>query len=116
MSVEEQIQQAFNTPHQMSFGQAMDYLKDGKRIARSGWNGKGMFVYLQRGSAPEVHMSKRNADRHHIYGVSQYLFDMGARGTSVRMPCICMRAANGETVVGWLASQTDMLSNDWLIV
>lgn len=116
MSTAQQVENAFNTPHQLCFGHAMEYLKEGKRVARTGWNGKGMFVYLQRGSAPEVHMAKRNAARHYIYGVSQSLFDMGARGTSVRMPCICMRAANGETVVGWLASQTDMLSDDWIII
>lgn len=90
----------------MNFGQAIEAMKAGQRVSRAGWNGKAMFVYLQKGSKPDVHPGAYG-------GVMDHLFEYGNRGTSVRMPNINMRAADGSIVTGWLASQTDMLAEDW---
>lgn len=95
------------------FEQAIAYVKEGKIVARSGWNWKGLYVYLNKGSAsPEVY----NSSFTHIGGVSKDLFDLGDDGTITRMPNLNMKAADGSTVTGWLASQTDLLAEDWQIV
>jgi hypothetical protein len=87
------------------FRMALEALKRGKAVARKGWNGKGMFLTLQNGS--EVEGTKmRNEPARNYYGDS----------TVKICPHIDMKAADGSYVVGWLASQTDMLAEDWDVV
>lgn len=93
-----------------SFGNAIERLKNGEKVARKGWNGKGMYLWLEKGS----HDFGTDAVQSYIGGVRCTLFEKGDKGTSTRMPHICMRAADGSTVTGWLASQTDMLAIDWV--
>lgn len=99
----------------VTFGQAIEAMRDGRRARRAGWNGKGMFVYLIKGHvSPQV----ANDDPGNVEGIpytSQH-FDVGDHDASTRLPHICMRAASGATVTGWLASQTDMLACDWEIL
>lgn len=84
------------------FGQAITELKAGKKVARSGWNGKGMFLFLVPGSTFQV-------NRPPLLGIYP-------EGTTVNYcPHIDMKTAD-DKVVPWLASQTDMLSEDWQIV
>ena len=73
--------------NEMNFGQAIEALKQGKKVAREGWNGKNMHLELQR---PDKH-------------------------SKMTLPYIYMFTAQGDNVP-WLASQTDMLSEDWTIV
>lgn len=87
-----------------SFSWALDRLKEGKRIHRSGWNGKRMFLTLQEGSTVTGTMM-RNKPARDFYGDGEVKI----------CPHIDMKAADGSYVVGWLASQTDMLANDWAI-
>ena len=79
----------------MDFGEAIKALKQGKRVARAGWNGKGMFLFLAKGK------------------------DLTACICTADMPpcadSVCMKTAQNTIVVGWLASQTDMLADDWRI-
>lgn len=102
----------------MNFGQAIEALKEGQSVQRAGWNGKGMFLWLNKGSAhghyDNVKPEDVPADRS-IEGISVKLFELGDVGTITRLPNINMRAATGSTVTGWLASQTDMLAEDWQI-
>jgi len=100
----------------LTFGDALAELKKGRRVARAGWNGKGMFIYLQDGSInPNGHDAGKFA-ANYVNGVDVQLFNCGDKGTVTRMPCICMHAADGSTVTGWLASQTDMLAEDWAVL
>lgn len=85
----------------MPFSQALEVLMKGRPIARSGWNGKGMFVYLVPGG-----------DYPAQTGVAKKYF--GANSKVPYGPYIAMKTAQGN-VVPWLASQTDILSNDWSI-
>lgn len=94
-----------------NFGAALELLKSGHKVARTGWNGKGMYLWLEKGSH-----DFGNEAQSYINGVRCSLFERGDKGTSTRMPHICMRAADGSTVTGWLASQTDMLAIDWVAV
>lgn len=95
----------------MDFGKAIEALKEGKRVARLGWNGKDMFIFLNRGSA-----DRSLGDQSHFDGIPSNLLDAGDVGTVTRLPNINMKAASGFTVTGWLASQTDILAEDWSVV
>lgn len=101
----------------LNFGDAIEALKSGRKVSRLGWNGKGMFLWLNRG----VHdFHSKDGETVQIYteidGVSSTLFEGGDRGVTTRMPNINMHTATGTTVTGWLASQTDILSDDWCII
>jgi hypothetical protein len=86
----------------MNFGQAIEHLKDGRKVARSGWNGKEMFLFLVPGSTFKV-------NRAPLLGIYE-------EGTEVEYHAhIDMKTAQGY-VVPWLASQSDMLSDDWVLV
>ena len=88
----------------LTFGQALESLKEGKRVAREGWNGKGMFLYLTPGSS--VTKARDNA-----------LDEIISRNGSCKINGhIDMKAADDSIVCGWLASQTDMLAEDWFVV
>lgn len=87
------------------FGMALEALKRGKAVARKGWNGKGMFITLQNGSEVEGNNMKNEPAK-------KYYGDCKAK----ICPHIDMKAADGSYVVGWLASQTDMLAEDWDII
>ena len=86
----------------MDFGMALNELKIGNKVSRSGWNGKGMFLFLVPGSTFEVNRAP--------------LLGIYPAGTVINYcPHIDMRTAD-EKVVPWLASQTDMLASDWEVV
>lgn len=90
----EVFHKAYRPTTGMSFGMAIEALKLGQRVARAGWNGKGMWL------------SHVGADR----------YDVGVRATGFGVnlsPWIGMKAADGS-FVPWLASQTDMLAEDWV--
>lgn len=89
----------------MDFGMALVALKRGKAVARKEWNGEGMFLTLQNGSVVEG-VNMHNEPAKNYYGDSKVKI----------CPHIDMKAADGTYVVGWLASQTDMLAEDWDIV
>lgn len=89
----------------MDFGMAIIALKRGEAVARKGWNGKGMFLTLQAGSEV-AGTNMRNEPAKNYYGDSKVKI----------CPHIDMKSADGSYVVGWLASQTDMLAEDWEIV
>lgn len=92
----------------MDFSDALKALKNGKAIQRDGWNGKGMWLSYSPGSQAlpaEKFWSPHNR---------AYAQQNG--GTADVLPCITMKTATGEVLMGWLASQTDMLADDWRIV
>ena len=95
----EQFELANRKIDALTFGHAIEAAKQGKKIARKGWNGKGMFVFLVGGCKVSG-------------GVGSTL--MGGNFESCAH--FCRRDAQGKCVVGWLASQTDMLAEDWVIV
>lgn len=106
----------------MTFGQALEALKRGLLVGRAGWNGRGMALYLNRGSVDGARFGITednplpSAPFLWVDGVSLTLFERGDKGTCTRIPNINMRNAAGAIVTGWLASQTDMLAEDWEIM
>jgi len=104
----------------VNFGQAIEAAKTGKRIARQGWNGKGMFVFQRPADELDLEMIV-----HRVKSLPQSVKDFfalqneqGRDGSSkVKFTAyLCMYAADGSIVNGWLASQTDMLAEDWVIL
>lgn len=94
----------------MNFGQAIEALKAGKKVARKGWNGKGMYLWL----LPEAKIKKewcRDSRLLECFGDDDELLCLGL----IRM---YTHDSTGRKAVltGWLASQSDMLSEDWYIV
>lgn len=71
----------------VNFGEAIEALKQGLRVARNGWNGKGMWLELQE---PDEH-------------------------SKMTLPYIYMKTACNNQVP-WLASQTDILAEDWIVL
>lgn len=89
----------------MNFGDALVVLKQGKRVARSGWNGKNMSVAYQKGYPEGIPCNKNTAE---AWGMQEgELFKC--------RPYLQMRCADG-TFQMWLASQSDILADDWYIV
>lgn len=85
-----------------NFSDALDELKNGELVARKGWNGKGMFLFLVPGSEFVVNRAPLNV--------------IFPAGTLINYHAhIDMKTADG-TIVPWLASQTDLLANDWVLV
>lgn len=104
---------AYKPTEGMTFGLALEALKRGHKVARKGWNGKGMWLSLscdgEREVPAENFWSPHNA---------QFARDNG--GTAIVLPSITMKTTNAQgrvaILMGWLASQTDMLSSDWEVV
>ena len=84
----------------MSFGDALEAMKQGKRVARKGWNGKDMYVFLA--FEPDF---VTDAD---ISPFDQLEVEVG--------DMLVMKTAQNTFQPGWLASQADMLAEDWYIV
>lgn len=90
-----------------TFGEAIEALKQGKKVARKGWNGKGMYLWLKPAATIKAEWCK-----------DPILKDIAeANGGEVEaLGTICMKTADGKILTGWLASQTDMLLEDWVII
>ena len=88
----------------MDFGKAIEALKDGQRVAREGWNGKGMFLYY----VPAASYPAQRNERGTMIGV--FPDDMVPYQAYIAMKTV------NDTVVPWLASQSDVLGDDWVLV
>lgn len=103
---------AYRETSGMTFGQAIESLKLGFRVARRGWNGKGMWLSYSPG------FKSLPADR--FWASANREYAKGCGGSADVLPCITMKTVDSSgreaILMGWLASQTDMLSDDWEIV
>ena len=103
VKVEDRKTSFSNLPHTcMDFGNAIHAMKNGKAVARKGWNRKGMFLYYvgPGNYSPCTDIAKKLVNEN---GLVPYA------------PYIAMKTVDG-TVVPWLASQTDILAEDWEVV
>lgn len=78
-----------------NFGVALDLLKEGKRVHRAGWNGKGMWIVLIR-AGNAMHVSAAGS------------FDME--------DCLGIKMANGRMQPGWKPTTPDLFAEDWDVV
>ena len=89
----------------MTFGEAIEKCKNGAKIQREGWNGKGMFVVYQKGYPDGIPCNKNTAA---AFGMKEgELFKC--------RPYLQMRCADGTHQM-WVASQSDILEEDWRVV
>lgn len=85
----------------MNFGQALENIKDGKRVAREGWNGRGMFVFLVPGSVFKV-------NRPPLLGIYPEGAEINYR------PHIDIKNVDGS-IATWVPSITDLMADDWVL-
>lgn len=78
----------------MNYNTAMKHLDMGKKVSRSRWDGKNMWLCM---GVPGSDISNRII-RYNTY------------------PCVCMKLSQYNKLVKWFASQNDMIANDWKIV
>jgi hypothetical protein len=91
----------------ITFGEALEALKQGKRITRQGWNGKGMWLFLLPAGSIPAHIV-------HDPALKEIVEANG--GTIDALPSIRMKTADNKILTGWLASQSDMFAEDWIIL
>lgn len=89
------FEEAYRECDAMPFGLAIEAMKKGKKVARKGWNGKGMYLFIADG---------------------EDLTSCLSEGDFKCASSVCMKTAQNTICVGWLASQADMLADDWVIV
>ena len=105
------FERAYKPTEGMTFGLALEALKKGCKVARKGWNGKGMWLSL----SGDANLT-RYVDEDKFWSKNNSDFALAQGGSARVLPCITMKTADDAILMGWLASQTDMLSDDWEIV
>lgn len=104
-SPKEVFEEAYRPIDGMNFGLAIEAAKKGCKIARRGWNGKGMYVIYRTGYPEGIPCNKNTAD---AVGILE--------GTLIKVrPYLQMKCVDGSFQM-WLASQSDILEEDWEIV
>ena len=93
--------------NKMNFGDAIKALKEGRKVARKGWNGKNMYLWLKPATVIKSEWCKDP--------MLKEIVDAN-NGEAEALGTICMKTADNKILTGWLASQTDMLSDDWTVV
>lgn len=91
----------------LNFGEAIEALKRGQLVTRQGWNGKGMYLWL----LPAATVKAEWCREPHLKAVAE-----ASGGEIEALGSIRMMTADKKVLTGWLASQTDMLAEDWQIV
>lgn len=99
------FEEAYRPIDGMNFGLAIEAAKKGRKITRRGWNGKGMYVIYRTGYPEGIPCNKNTAD---AVGIPE--------GTLFKVrPYLQMKCVDGSFQM-WLASQSDILADDWEIV
>ena len=101
MSPKEVFDNAYRQNGSLTFGDAITALKKGQRVARSGWNGKGMWLFLIQGS--------NDIAKLHGYGFGEY------EDEPTFVDAVFMKTVDNK-LGPWLERQTDVLAEDWLIL
>ena len=91
----------------LTFGAAIEALKQGKKVTRMGWNGKSMYLWLKPATTIKAEWCKD--------AMLKEIVDANG-GEAEALGTICMKTADNKILTGWLASQTDMLSEDWMVI
>ncbi|MGS3503269.1 DUF2829 domain-containing protein [Citrobacter koseri] len=110
-SPKEVFERAYRPVSGLSFGLAVEALKQGKKVARAGWNGKGMWLRYIEPYAPHPDDSPEATPRNPYFKA----WDNNPEAEGTMLPWIGMKTADNK-FVPWLASQTDVLAEDWQII
>jgi hypothetical protein len=96
----------------MDFGMALQALKNGKKVAREGWNGKNMWIVLM----PELNLPPHSSQTPGAKVNDRTAKHIGVDTPLESQPYIAMWTSQKKWQPGWLASQADILAEDWLVV
>lgn len=91
----------------LNFGDAIKALKEGRKVARKGWNGKNMYLWLKPAATIKAEWCKDP--------MLKEIVDSNG-GEAEALGTICMKTSDNKILTGWLASQTDMLCEDWMVI
>lgn len=104
----------------LNYGEALEAAKQGKLISREGWNGRGMFVFMRPADDLPLNIllgAKSLPKKLKDYFELKHQPIIPESIPKVTFTAyLCLKAADDTVVNGWLASQTDMLINDWCIL
>jgi hypothetical protein len=105
------FEKAYREIDGLTFGDAIEALKHGMKVTRKGWNGKGMFLWLKPATQVRSEMC-------HDPELKSLVDDNGGEILALGTVCMFTHDSSGRKAIltGWLASQSDMLSEDWEIV
>lgn len=104
-SPKQDFEEAYHEYSNLTFGLAIEAIKKGKRVARKGWNGKGMFVVYQKGYPDGIPCNKNTAE---AWGMNEGdLFKCN--------PYLQIKNVDGSHSM-WIPSIGDTLAEDWVIV
>lgn len=106
-SIESPCENEREQPNGLSFGRAIKALKAGFHVRRAGWNGKGMYLWL----LPAAKVKAEWCKEPHLKALAE-----SNGGEIEALGSIRMLTADKKVLTGWLASQTDMLADDWEIL
>lgn len=99
------FEEAYRPTNGMTFGLALEALKNGSKVARAGWNGKGMFVVFQKGYPQGINCNKQTAEAWSLNEGDLFRCE----------PYLQIRMANGSHSM-WVPSINDCLAEDWHVV
>jgi hypothetical protein len=100
----------------LNFGQAIEAIKKGEKVCREGWNGKGMYIFLNGGNPVNGYLQSAHPDSEtdgetiHLSGQMLEFIVIKTAGDSK------FWGEGYSDYVCWLPSQTDILSDDWMII
>ena len=106
------FERAYRETAGLTFGLAIEAMKLGKKVARAGWNGKDMYVVMM----PALQLPPHNTQEPGAKVNDRTAKFIGDDQPLNCQPYCAMFNAQKEWIPGWLASQSDMLSEDWFIV
>lgn len=100
-----------------NFGQAIEALKEGKRVARAGWNGKGMFIFMQIPSMIDGSIvPKMQSLPDAVKSEFERRFSADPANAQIRYKNQLAMVYPDNTIYGWVASPSDVLESDWCIL
>lgn len=94
----------------MRFGEVIEHARNGKKIARHGWNGRGMYVYMTKGRLVPTDEWVAGMPSQELTEVEK------EKGYVNILPHLDMKTAQDTRIIGWSATQTDMLAFDWYVL
>ena len=101
----------------MTFGEALKQLKLGRKLKRKNWNGKNQFVFLINGMGLKTLLDPGIEDYWQVGEWKDDIFlNLSAEKDVNISDLLAIKTTSNQIQLGWLASQTDMLSDDWEVI
>ena len=97
----------------LNFSEAVIKLKEGERLQRKFWMGKGNYIYLEEGA---ISRYDKYADKPQIQGIPAKLFIKYQEGIETTMPYLIFRDTCGSFTFGWSPTAADIFAEDWCIM